>query len=126
MTGRVLRVNGPLVEVGGLAGIAMLDLVELGSERLPGEILAIRGDVATVQAYEYTGGLGAGAVARARGEPLSAPLGPHLLGGVFDGLLRPLAGAGRWLTPAGRRAGQGDRRRWWFTPAVAGGATVTA
>jgi V/A-type H+/Na+-transporting ATPase subunit A len=126
LTGRVLRVNGPLVEVGGLPGIAMLDLVELGPERLPGEVMAIRGDVAAVQAYEYTGGLGAGAVARARGEPLSAPLGPHLLGGVFDGLLRPLAGAGRWLTPAGRRAGQGDRRRWRFTPAVAVGATVTA
>jgi V/A-type H+-transporting ATPase subunit A len=126
LTGRVLRVNGPLVEVGGLAGIAMLDLVELGPERLPGEVMAIRGDVATVQAYEYTGGLGAGAAARARGEPLSAPLGPHLLGGVFDGLLRPLAGAGRWLTPAGRRAGQDDGRRWRFTPAVAGGAAVTA
>jgi V/A-type H+-transporting ATPase subunit A len=126
VTGRVLRVNGPLVEVGGLPGTAMLDLVELGPERLPGEVMAIRGDVATVQAYEYTGGLGAGAVAWARGEPLSASLGPHLLGGVFDGLLRPLTGAGRWLTPARRRAGQGDRRRWRFTPAVAVGATVTA
>jgi V/A-type H+-transporting ATPase subunit A len=125
VTGRVLRVNGPLVEVGGLPGVAMLDLVELGPQRLPGEVMAIRGDVAAVQAYEYTGGLGAGAVARARGEPLSAPLGPHLLGGVFDGLLRPLAGAGTWLTPTGRRAGQGDRRRWRFTPAVAEGATVT-
>jgi V/A-type H+-transporting ATPase subunit A len=126
VTGRVLRVNGPLVEVGGLPGVAMLDLVELGPERLPGEVMAIRGDVAAVQAYEYTGGLGVGAMAQARGEPLSAPLGPHLLGGVFDGLLRPLAGAGRWLTPAGRRAGPGDRRRWRFTPAVGGGATVTA
>ena len=67
VTGRVLRVNGPLVQVGGLPRIAMLDLVELGPERLPGEVMAIRGDVAAVQAYEYTGGLGPGAVARARG-----------------------------------------------------------
>jgi V/A-type H+/Na+-transporting ATPase subunit A len=126
VTGRVLRVNGPLVEVGGLPEVAMLELVELGPERLPGEVMAIRGDVATVQAYEYTGGLRVGAAARARGEPLSAPLGPHLLGGVFDGLLRPLAGAGRWLAPTGRRVGEGDGRRWRFTPAVAQGATVDA
>ena len=126
VTGRVLRVNGPLVEVGGLPEIAMLDLVELGPERLPGEVVAIRGDVATVQAYEYTGGLGTGAAAWARGEPLSAPLGPHLLGGVFDGLLRPLAGAGRWLTPAGRRVGEDDGRRWEFTPTVAEGTAVAA
>ena len=30
------------------------------------------------------------------GRPLSARLGPDLLGGVFDGLLRPLAGAPGW------------------------------
>jgi V/A-type H+/Na+-transporting ATPase subunit A len=126
VTGRVLRVNGPLVEVGGLSRVAMLELVELGPGRLPGEVVAIRGDVAAVQAYEYTGGLRAGAAAWARGEPLSAPLGPHLLGGVFDGLLRPLADAGRWLRPAGRRIGAGDGRRWRFTPAVAEGATVAA
>ena len=87
---RVARVNGPLVEVTGLAGAAMYDVVELGEHRLPGEIVAIRGDVATVQAYEYTGGLAPGHPAWSRGEPLSARLGPHLLGGIFDGLLRPL------------------------------------
>jgi V/A-type H+-transporting ATPase subunit A len=125
MTGRVLRVNGPLVEVGGLPGIAMLELVELGRDRLPGEVVAIRGDVAAVQAYEYTGGLAPGAGARARGEPLSAPLGPHLRGGVFDGLLRPLAGAGTRLTPAARRAAA-DGRRWRFTPVVAAGSAVAA
>ena len=87
---RIARVNGPLVEVSGLAGAAMYDVVELGEHRLPGEIVAIRGDVATVQAYEYTGGLAPGHPARARGEPLSAQLGPHLRGGVFDGLPSPL------------------------------------
>ena len=54
------RVNGPLVEVTGLAGVAMHDVIELGEHRLPGEVTAIRGDVATVQAYEYTGGLAPG------------------------------------------------------------------
>jgi V/A-type H+/Na+-transporting ATPase subunit A len=120
--GRVARVNGPLVQVEGMAGTAMLDAVELGAQRLPGEVVAIRGDLVTVQAYEYTGGLAAGAVATSRGEPLSAPLGPHLLGGLFDGLLRPLAGAGTWLTPA--RRDQGNGRVWEFTPSVTEGALV--
>ena len=96
---RVVRVNGPLVEVTGLAGVAMYDIIELGQHLLSGEAVAIRGDVTTVQAYEYTGGLAPGDPARSRGEPLSAQLGPHLLGGIFDGLLRPLDGAPAWLEP---------------------------
>ena len=103
---RVARVNGPLVEVEGLAGVAMYDIVELGERGLPGEVVAIRGDVTTVQAYEYTGGLAPGHPARSRGEPLSARLGPHLLGGVFDGLLRPLSGAPAWLEPGAVPAGR--------------------
>jgi V/A-type H+/Na+-transporting ATPase subunit A len=99
-TGRVARVSGPLVEVSGLAGVAMSDIVAVGGDRLPGEVVAIRGDVATVQAFEYTGGLAPGDPAAGLGKPLSARLGPHLLGGVFDGLLRPLTDAGPWLDPA--------------------------
>src|SRR6516162_11032694 len=117
---RVARVNGPLVEVSGLADAAMYDVVELGGHRLPGEIIAIRGDVATVQAYEYTGGLAPGHPARSRGEPLSARLGPHLLGGIFDGLLRPLSGAPAWLEP-GYTFGTGSDEDFGFTPEVATG-----
>ncbi|MYR24556.1 ATPase, partial [Streptomyces sp. SID6137] len=82
---------GPLVEVGCPAGVAMHDLIALGADRLPGEVVAIRGDTATVQAYEYTGGLAPGHPAEPLGVPLSVRLAPDLLGGVFDGLLRPLA-----------------------------------
>ncbi len=110
------RVNGPLVEVAGLSGVAMHDIVEIGAARLPGEIVAIRGATTTVQAYEYTGGVAPGDPARSRGEPLSAPLGPHLLGAVFDGLLRPLSGAGAWLDPA--RPPAAGQREFAFTPSV--------
>ena len=120
---RIARVSGPLVEVAGLAGVAMNDIVELGPRRLPGEAVAIRGDVTTIQAYEYTGGLAPGGAARSRGEPLSARLGPHLLGGIFDGLLRPLAGAPVWLEPGASAAAPGSQE-FAFTPEVADGATV--
>jgi V/A-type H+/Na+-transporting ATPase subunit A len=118
----VVRVNGPLVEVQGLPGVAMYDIVEVGSDRLPGEAVWIRGDLVTIQAYEYTGGLAPGDPAYGRGEPLSARLGPHLLGGIFDGLLRPLSGAPVWLRP-GRSAAGGDQE-FAFTPEVTDGATL--
>jgi V/A-type H+/Na+-transporting ATPase subunit A len=122
--GRIVRVNGPLVEVDGLAGAAMSEVVELGAQSIPGELVAYSDGVATIQAYEYTGGLGPGAVAIAQGEPLSAPLGPNLLGGVFDGLLRPLAGAGTWLTPGAPQPA--DSRTWAFEPEVQPGDHVAA
>ena len=127
--GEVGRVNGPLVEVTGLPQVAMSDIVELGPSRLPGEVVAISREVATIQAYEYTGGLTPGNHVQSRGEPLSARLGPHLLGAVFDGLLRPLAGAGAWLDPAGaiRPGGTGAEglRRYDFTPAISDGEPVS-
>jgi V/A-type H+-transporting ATPase subunit A len=122
--GRVVRVNGPLVEAVGLAGTAMSWMVELGGRRLPGEVVGIDGDVVSVQAYEYTGGLRPGDPVRALGAPLSARLGPGLLGGVYDGLLRPLSGAGTWLSAD--TAAPADTRAYDFAPAVADGDVVGA
>ncbi|MXM64656.1 V-type ATP synthase subunit A [Streptomyces sp. HUCO-GS316] len=120
---RILRVTGPLVEMEYVGGTAMYDLVSIGPAGLPGEVVAINGDVATVQAYEYTGGLAPGQTALPQGRPLSVRLGPELLGGIFDGLLRPLSGAGDWLLPdAGRHAAEERVRS--FSPSVAQGEQV--
>ncbi|WP_245238010.1 V-type ATP synthase subunit A [Streptomyces roseochromogenus] len=121
---RILRVAGPLVEIACPASVAMHDLVMLGAARLPGEVVAIKGDTATVQAYEYTGGLAPGHPAEPQGRPLSVRLAPDLLRGVFDGLLRPLACAGDLLTSGSNAAP--DERSWPFTPHVAEGALVSA
>jgi V/A-type H+-transporting ATPase subunit A len=125
MSGTIARVSGPLVEVVGLAGVAMFELLDLGPGRLPGEVVGIRGDVLSVQAYEYTGGLRPGDPAEPRGEPLSVPLGPGLLGGVFDGLLRPLSGGPAFLEPrpVGGLPTEGD---WSFEPAATSGALLAA
>ncbi|MGZ4610154.1 MAG: V-type ATP synthase subunit A [Actinomycetes bacterium] len=125
MTGTITRVNGPLVEAEDLPRVAMYDVVELGHDRLPGEVVAVRGSVATVQAYEYTGGLAPGDPARGRGEALSVQLGPGLLGGVFDGLLRPLSDAPTWLVPAALDRSAGATRGP-FRPLVAPGDVVIA
>jgi V/A-type H+-transporting ATPase subunit A len=104
-------------------GIAMYDLVSIGPAGLPGEVVAISGDVVIVQAYEYTGGLAPGQTALPRGRPLSVRLGPDLLGGIFDGLLRPLSGAGEWLLPGAQQAAAEERTRS-FSPLVTEGEQV--
>ncbi|MGO9151831.1 MAG: ATPase, partial [Mycobacterium sp.] len=121
---RVVRVSGPLVEIDVAAALAMHELVTLGTERIPAEVVAIRGEQVTVQAYEYTGGLGPGAGVVALGRPLSASLGPGLLGGVFDGLLRPLHTAPTWLTPG--HDNEIDHSTWYFEPSTTIGAELTA
>ena len=117
-SGRVTRVAGPLVELSGLGDVAVFEVVEVGGDRLAGEIVAIEGDQVTAQVYEYTGGLAPGSAARPRGEPLSAHLGPGLLGGVFDGVLRPLSGAATWLRPGTQDDRATDRFRFRPTAAV--------
>jgi V/A-type H+-transporting ATPase subunit A len=99
--GRVVRVSGPLVEAEGLGDVAVSELLALGPGELPAEVIAVGEGAVTAQCYEYTGGLAPGHPATALGRSLSAVLGPGLLGGVFDGLLRPLDAAPTFLTPRG-------------------------
>ncbi len=100
----MLRVSGPLVEVDGLAGVAMSELVALGPEPLPGEVVAIRGRGRVGPGLRvHRRPRASGDPVAALGRPLSARLGPGLLGGVFDGLLRPLATAPTWLVPGAPR-----------------------
>jgi V/A-type H+-transporting ATPase subunit A len=115
-TGRVERVNGPLVEVSGLSDVAALDVIEVGPLRIPAEVVAIRDGRLTAEAFEYTGGLQVGDEATAQHRALSARLGPHLLGGIFDGLLRPLEGGPTWLAP-GTLVSGASARTWSFLPA---------
>ncbi|MCV2393569.1 V-type ATP synthase subunit A [Actinotalea sp. M2MS4P-6] len=121
-TGRVSRVNGPLVEVLGLDGVAMAEVVRLGPQRIAAEVVGLAGARATLQAYEYTGGLRPGDHAEATGDRLAGLLGPGLLGQAFDGLLRPLSGAPVWLSPD--RPDIVSDRRWHLEPAVEVGAEV--
>jgi V/A-type H+/Na+-transporting ATPase subunit A len=122
-SGRVVRVNGPLVELEGLAKVAVADVVEVGDAGLAAEVVSVKRGLVTAQVYEYTGGLRVGDRAIGLGRSLSARLGPSLLGGVFDGLLRPLAGRPAWLVPGALR--QGDTpRRWRFVPAPRPGSPV--
>ncbi len=123
-SGSVVRVSGPLVEVEGVGALAMSDVVALGPAHMSAETVEREGDRAVLQAYEYTGGLRSGDVAASTGAQLSIPLGPGLLGQAFDGLLRPLTGAGLWLGAARTTEPPGHDSSWRFAAGAAVGDAV--
>ena len=120
----IIGVNGPVVEVEGMDDARVLDLVELGEQRLTGEVIALRDGIAVVQAHEYTGGLGPGAPAILGDGLLRGELGPGLLGGVFDGMLRRLDAMAERLAPGMHATALPQERRWPFRPSVQTGADV--
>ncbi|MBE6913878.1 MAG: V-type ATP synthase subunit A [Ruminococcaceae bacterium] len=90
MSGKVIKVAGPLVVADGLAEANVSDVVRVGDQHLIGEILNMTGDQASIQVYEETTGLGPGAEVLTTGSPLSVELGPGMLEGIYDGIQRPL------------------------------------
>ncbi|HEY5998714.1 MAG TPA: V-type ATP synthase subunit A, partial [bacterium] len=128
MSGRIVRISGPAVDASGLEGARMYDLVRVGRLGLMGEIIRLRGDVATVQVYEETAGLGLGEPVEGTGRPFMAELGPGLLSSLYDGVQRPLEGirasAGDFLARGVNVPALSRERRWPFEPAVAPGTPV--
>ncbi|MBQ9521129.1 MAG: V-type ATP synthase subunit A [Oscillospiraceae bacterium] len=90
MSGKVVKVSGPLVVATGLADANMSDVVRVGPQRLIGEILTMKGDTASIQVYEETSGLGPGAEVVTTGAPMSVELAPGMIEGIYDGIQRPL------------------------------------
>ena len=88
--GGVIRdINGPIVTI-ELPGVRNGEQVKIGELGLFGEVISLNGRQAIVQTYESTEGVRPGGPAIGLGWPLSVELGPGLLGGIFDGVQRPL------------------------------------
>ena len=118
--GKVVEVNGPLVTV-ELADVRTGEQVRIGRLNLSGEVIARHGERALVQVYEPTESLRPGEPVEALGHPLSVELGPGLLGGIFDGVQRPLLEHAKQhgdYIPRGVHIPPLDRERLWhFEPA---------
>lgn len=133
--GRVLEINGPIATV-HLPGVLNGEQVRIGRLGLVGEVIGRSGEEAIVQVYESTESVRPGEAAEPLGHPLSVELGPGLLGGIFDGVQRPLDAIYRQsgdLIARGLSVPALDRaRRWSFTPEpglgpgmrIAGGALL--
>ncbi len=129
MAGRIVFIAGPVVRAEGMAGSRMYDVVQVGAEGLIGEIIGLDRDVATVQVYEDTSGIGPGDAVVTAGEQLSVELGPGLIGTIYDGIQRPLSDirerTGDFIERGVSVSPIGRERRWHFSPAVSQGDAVS-
>ena len=130
IVGQIEKVAGPLIVAKGMEGISMHEVVRVGTQRLIGEVIELRGDRASVQVYEDTQGVGPGEPVEATGEPLAVELAPGLIESIFDGIQRP-------LTELYRRDGDRIRKgaevpkldrekQWEFVPSAKVGQTLQA
>ena len=126
--GTVTWISGPVIKARGSRHVSMLELVQVGEERLVGEVIGLDGDTITIQVYEETSGMQPGSPVFGTGLPLSVELGPGLLRSIFDGVQRPLPviemrsgsfiNRGVHLTPLYRK------EHWSFTPVMKEGDEV--
>ncbi|MCI8479074.1 MAG: V-type ATP synthase subunit A [Oscillospiraceae bacterium] len=129
MSGKIVKVSGPLVVATGLKDANMADVVRVGEQRLIGEILTMNGDSASIQVYEETSGLGPGAAVESTGAPLSVELGPGLIENIYDGIQRPLEEIMKKVKgnnlPRGVEVPALDRdKKWEFKATVKAGTKV--
>ena len=130
MTGKIVKVSGPLIVAENLADVEMYDVVKVSEQKLIGEVIELRNDRASIQVYEETSGLKVGDPVESTGAPLSVELGPGLIESIFDGIQRPL---NVLAEKSGNRIERGvevnslDREKaWHFVPAVKKGESVGA
>jgi V/A-type H+/Na+-transporting ATPase subunit A len=131
--GEIWSIAGPVVVARGLEGVRLYNVVRVGEPALPGEVIRLDGERATIQVYEGTAGLKIGEPVVDTGRPLEVELGPGLLGRIFDGTQRPLEELardgedpfGHPLLPRGVDVPALDREREWaFEPRVGEGTSV--
>jgi len=108
--GKIVKISGPLVEVTGIEGSKLFDLVKIGEEKLQGEVIEI-----TVESTFM---------------PLSVALGPGLIGSIYDGIQRPLsslsAAVGTYLERGVTAFGLDLEKIWTFKSTVKKGDKVIA
>jgi len=127
---RIIKVAGPVVVAEGMIGARMYDVVRVGHLALIGEIVELHGDLASIQVYEETTGLGPGEPVIDSKEPLSVELGPGLIESIYDGIQRPLdllaADEGEFMSRGSAYPGLNREKKWHFKPTINNGTKVAA
>jgi V/A-type H+-transporting ATPase subunit A len=126
--GTIIKVAGPLVLAKGMRESKMYDICRVGEKRLIGEIIGLKGDIASIQVYEETEGIGPGEIVEPLNMPLTVELGPGLIGSIYDGIERPLDIIYQehgYLIPRGTEVPALDRnKKWYFVPLKKKGEVV--
>jgi V/A-type H+-transporting ATPase subunit A len=130
ITGTIIKVAGPVVTAKGMVGARMYDVVRVGVEQLIGEIVELHGDVANIQVYEDTVGIGPGEEVINTGAPLSVELGPGLIESIYDGIQRPLdelvEAQGSFIKRGKSLPGLDRNKKWQFKATIDNGTKVNA
>ncbi len=117
MPGIIKRIAGPVVFVYGLENPKKNYLVEIGEEKLLGEIIQLRGETSVIQVYEETSGLGIKEPVYNLNRPLTVRLGPGIMSTVYDGIQRPLNLLEGSFIGRGEKTSPLDvNRKWHFIP----------
>ena len=122
ITGKITRISGPIVYAEGLEKCGLYDVVDVGENKLIGEIIRQNEGMATIQVYEDVSGMHIGESVVSSERPLSVKLGPGLVGTIYDGIQRPLKemfeDKGAFLLPGQRTSAIDENRKWDFVPVV--------
>jgi len=125
--GIIYRVAGPVVTATGISP-RMYDVVQVGNEKLMGEVIKIVRDKTIIQVYENTSGIKPGEPVVNTGRPLAVELGPGLLHSVYDGIQRPLKvlneKMGDFISRGVTAPGLDREIKWDFKPVVSEGDVV--
>jgi len=126
--GRIVKVAGPVVVAEGMTAARMYDVVRVGKLALIGEIVELKGDLASIQVYEETTGIGPGEPVVDTRAPLSVELGPGLIESIYDGIQRPLdslyKAEGNFMSRGSAMPGLNREKKWRFKPTVTDGTKV--
>ena len=129
MEGTIIKVSGPLIVAGGMADVQLFDVVRVSERHLIGEVIELRGDRASIQVYEETGGIGPGEPVYTTGAPLSVELAPGLIESIYDGIQRPLSAirekAGDRITRGIEVNSLDHEKLWDFVPVAKIGDELT-
>lgn len=129
--GRITKVSGPLVLAEKMDHAAIQDICYVGDLGVIGEIIEMRGDIASIQVYEETAGIGPGEPVKTTGESLSVELAPGIISQMFDGIQRPLDSfkeqtKSNFLSRGVQIPALDHEKKWYFEATVAEGSSVSA
>jgi V/A-type H+-transporting ATPase subunit A len=126
--GKIWRISGPVVIAEEMRGSQVYEVVDVGDDRLTGEIIGLEQDKAVIQVYEDTTGLRVGEPVVGTGEILMVELGPGIVGNIYDGVQRSLvtmmSDIGDFLLRGSRTDALDREKKWHFTPSVKAGDEV--
>jgi len=127
---KIIKVSGPLVVANGCRGAKMYDIVRVSEKKLIGEIVELKNELAYIQVYEETAGIGPGEIVYLTHEPLTVELGPGLVSSIYDGIQRPLEVirtlSGDFIPRGMDVPGLNAEKKWHFVPQVKAGQIISA